>query len=134
MSFSTHANNKTNHIYVLVHGEVQGINGNTIYKEKGLKTNFTERGKKFVLSLHYNGDNFYLFANGIQQLKFKTKNSEIKKIPLTFGNITADWCTPDIIKTSLHGNVYDFAVDYEPVSGVKVIYDIHRYLMTKHNI
>ena len=119
MSFSTHANNKANHIYVLGHGEVQGINGTTIYKEKGLKTNFAEHGKKFVLSLRYNGDNFYLFANGIQQLKFKTKNSEIKKIPLTLRNITADWDTANIIKTSLHGNVYDFAVDYEPISGVK---------------
>ena len=29
---------------------------------------------------------------------------------------------------------YDFVVDYEQIVGVKTIYDIHRYLMTKHNI
>ena len=29
---------------------------------------------------------------------------------------------------------YDFVVDYEEILGVKPIYDMHRYLMTKHNI
>ena len=31
----------------------------------------TEPGKKFVLSLHYNGDDSYLFVNGVEELKFK---------------------------------------------------------------
>ena len=35
-------------------------------------------------------------------------------------------------KTGLYGN--DFVVDYQPISGAKTIYDIHRHLMTKHNI
>ena len=35
----------------------------------------TEQDKKFVLSLHYNGDDSYLFVNCIEHLKFKTKNS-----------------------------------------------------------
>ena len=30
-----------------------------------------EQNKKLVLSLHYNGDSFYLFVNGSQELKFK---------------------------------------------------------------
>ena len=38
----------------------------------------TTPNKKFALSLHYNGDNFYFFVNGVQEIKFKTKNSEIK--------------------------------------------------------
>ena len=37
-------------------------------------------------------------------------------------------------KTGLHGNIYDFAVDYEQIVGVKAIYDMHRYLTIKHNI
>ena len=37
-------------------------------------------------------------------------------------------------KTGLYGNIYDFVVDYEKIAGVKAIYDMHRYLMTKHNI
>ena len=44
--------------------------------------------KKFVLSVHYNGDNSYLFINSIQQYKFKTKNSEIKPNKLNLGNIS----------------------------------------------
>ena len=36
------------------------------------KTNFTQHSKKFVLSLHYNGDDSYLFVNGTQELKFKS--------------------------------------------------------------
>ena len=31
----------------------------------------TEPNKKFVLSLHYNGNNSYLFVNGKEELKFK---------------------------------------------------------------
>ena len=54
MSFSSHSTNKTNKIYVLGKDFIQGINGTTIYAEKIYKQNFTERNKKFVLSLHYN--------------------------------------------------------------------------------
>ena len=32
-----------------------------------------------------------MFVNGVLQLKFKTKNSEIKRIPLTFGNLSTDF-------------------------------------------
>ena len=33
-----------------------------------------------------------------------------------------------------NGNIYDFVVDYEQILGANPIYDMHRYLMTKHNI
>ena len=55
MSFSSHATNRVNHIYLLGEGLTQGINDTTIYAEKKYWRNFTEHGKKFVLSLHYNG-------------------------------------------------------------------------------
>ena len=59
MLFSIHSTNKANNIYVLGKEFVQGINGTTVYAEKIYKTNFTQADKKFVLSLHYNGDNSY---------------------------------------------------------------------------
>ena len=59
-SNSSHSTNRTQNIYVLGKDFVQGINNTTIYAEKIYKTNFTEQSKKFVLSLHYNGDNLYL--------------------------------------------------------------------------
>ena len=37
-------------------------------------------------------------------------------------------------KTGLYENIYDFVVDCKAINGVKSIYDMHRYLMTKHNI
>ena len=39
--------------------------------------NFSVENKMFVLSLHYNGDNSYLFVNGQKVTQFKAKNSEI---------------------------------------------------------
>ena len=59
MSFSSHSTNKANNIYVLGKYLVQGINDTTLYAERIYRTNFTERNKKFVLSLHYNFNNFY---------------------------------------------------------------------------
>ena len=97
-------------------------------------TNIILPNKRFVLSLHYNGDNSYLFVNGGEELKFKTKNSEIQKNLLCAGNISSDWSSTESTKTGLHGNVYDFDLDYVPLNGVKTIYDIYRYLMKKHGI
>ena len=68
MSFSVHATNRANNIYVMGDGLTQGIHDTTLYVEMIYWRNFTDPGKKFVLSLHYNGDNSYLFVNG---LKFK---------------------------------------------------------------
>ena len=73
MSSSVHATNRANHIYLMGTGLTQGINDTTIYAEKNFYRNFTDFGKKFVLSLHYNGDNSYLFVNGRQKLKLKLK-------------------------------------------------------------
>ena len=52
-------------------GHTQGINDTTIYVEKKYFRNFTEPNVKFVLSLHYNDNDSYLFVNGRQELKFK---------------------------------------------------------------
>ena len=77
MSFSKLANNTANNIYVMGKDYIQKINDTTIYPEKMFYRNFTDPGKKFILSLHYNGDNSYLFVNGREELKFKTKTDQI---------------------------------------------------------
>ena len=79
MSFSVHATNRANHIYVMGTEFVQGINDTTIYAEKNFYRSFTNPGKKFLLSLHYNGNNSYLFVNGRQELKFKCKTDQLVK-------------------------------------------------------
>ena len=71
MSFSVHATNRANNIYLMGTGLTQGINDTTIYAENNFYRNFTDFGKKNMLSLHYNGDDSYLFVNGRQELKLK---------------------------------------------------------------
>ena len=129
-----HANNKANNIHVMGKDFVQGINDTTLYAEKLYKINFTARGRKFVSSLHYNGNNSYLFVNGTQELKFKAKDDQIVKKKLCLGNLSNDWTTANSAKTGLYGKVYDFVVDYEVINGVRQIYDMHRYLMKKHGV
>ena len=133
-SFSKHANNKANSIYVMGKDYVQKINDTTIYAEKLFYRNFTDPGHKFILSLHYNGDNSYLFVNRREELKFKTKTNQIINTNLCLGNLSNNWTKNEYAKTSLYGNIYDFAVDYKAIVGTTTIYDMHRYLMTKHNI
>ena len=134
MSFSVHATNRANHIYLMGTGLTQGINDTKIYAEKNFYRNFTDFGKKIVLSLHYNGDNSYLFVNGRQELKFKVKTDQLVKEKLWIGNLRDQWTTSESEKTGVYGKIYDFVVDYEQISGVKAIYDMHRHLITKHNI
>ena len=89
-SNSSHSTSKTQNIYVLENEFVQGMNKTTIYPEKIYKTNFTEQSKKFVLSLHYNGDNSCLFVNGTQELKFKSSVNYLDRNFLCVGNISSD--------------------------------------------
>ena len=88
MNFSIHATNRANNIYVMGTEFVQGINGTTIYAEKNSYRNFRDPGKKLVLSLHYNGNNSYLFVNGRQELKFKCKTDQLVKEKLCMGNLS----------------------------------------------
>ena len=115
-------------------GLTQGIHDTMIYAEKNFHRNFTDLGKKFVLSLHYSGDDSYLFVNGREELKFKAKHGQITNEKLCLGNLSVQWTTSESEKTGLYGSIYDFVVDYKAINGVKPIYDIHRYLMTKHNV
>ena len=134
MSFSVHATNRANHIYVIGDGFTQGIHDTTLYVEKKYFRKFTEPNVKFVLSLHYNGDDSYLFVNGRQELKFKCKTDQLVKEKLCIGNLSDQWTTSESEKTGLYGNIYGFVVDYEKILGVNPIYDMHRYLKPKHNI
>ena len=95
--------------------------------------NFTEKNKKFCLSVHFNGTNGYLFVNGTEIQKFKAKDSEIVESPLCLGNISKDWLIDNMKKTSFNGYAYDLSVDYDATDNDD-IKDIHNYLMKKNNI
>ena len=86
-----HANNKVDNVLVLDKAFIQGINGTTIYAEKMYSTDFTVDNKEFYSSLHYNGDNSYLFVNSKEIHKFKAKDSEIVPYPLCLGGLSKDF-------------------------------------------
>ena len=85
--------------------------------------NFSVENKIFVLSLHYNGDNSYLFVNDQKVTQFKANDSVISgtntKI-LILGTLTRPYPSgannllspKNINNTKMYGNVYDFSVDY----------------------
>ena len=107
--------------------------GTKIYAEKLHSINFTEKNQKICLSLHYNGENSYLFVNGIEIHKFKTKDSDIVLSPLCLGNISKEFSVDTMKKTGLIRYVYDFSVDYDAIA-VDDILDINKYLMGKNGI
>ena len=98
LNSSKHANNRTKNILVLGKDFVQGIDGTKIYAEKTHSLNFSESRSKFCLSLHYDGDNSYLFVNGKEIIKFKAKDSKIVANPLCLGNISKDFSERNIRK------------------------------------
>ena len=65
MSSSTKIDNRKKDILILGKGPTQGLE-HTLSAEKMYSINFTEKNKKFCLSLHYNKENSYLFANGTE--------------------------------------------------------------------
>ena len=132
MSSSTHATNRVNSILVLGKDFIQGINKTAIYAEKIYSINFSATGRRFCLSLHYNGDNSYLFVDGKEIIKFKTRDSEIVANPFCVGNISKDFSESNMKKTGLYGSIYEFSIDHKAIA-VNDILDIHKYL-TKNTI
>ena len=94
-----HSNNKTNNIYIMGKDYVQGINDTTLYADKIYSHNFTQPRKKFVLSLHYNRIDSYLFVSGKQELKFKFKTENLVKEKLCIGDLSDQWTTSEPEKT-----------------------------------
>ena len=81
------------------------------------------------LSLHYNGNNSYLYVNSNQELKFKAKTDQLVKEKLCLGNLSDQWISSESEKAGLYGKIYDFVVDYEHVAETTKILDMHRYLI-----
>ena len=67
---------------ILGKGQIQGLDGTTFTAEVLYPINFTESRKRFVLSLHYNESNSFLFVSATSIYEFKAKDSEIKEYAL----------------------------------------------------
>ena len=92
MSSSVHVDNKGKDILgILGEGPTQGLDDTTLVAEPKYPINFTQSGKRFVLSLHYNGNNSFLFVNATKIYQPKAKHSEVKDYTLRLGNISKDF-------------------------------------------
>ena len=92
-------------ILILGEGPTQGLDDTTLRAEAKYPMNFTQPGKRFVLSLHYNGSNSFLFVNATKVYQFKAKNSEIKDYALCLGNVSKGFTINNMKKTGLKGLV-----------------------------
>ena len=116
MKHSSHATNKKHPIYILGKSFTQGLQyGATIYAEHDyVKVNGSQVNEKFILSVHYNGDNSYLFINGVQQFKFKTMSNLNLNNLLVIGNTLTNFPSKtDYKKVPLDGDIFEFLVSYE---------------------
>ena len=134
MSNSKHANNKTKNVLVLGQDFIQKIDDTRIYTEKMYSPNFTVSNTTFCLSLHYNGDNSYLFVNVKQVVNFKSQDFKLRHVyPMCLGNISANFNQPDRKSTGIYGYVYYFSIDYNVIKTTDILY-IHEYLVKQNNI
>ena len=98
MSSSVRVDNKGKDILILREGSTQGLDDTTLTAEAKYPIKFTRSRKRFVLSLHYNGSNSFLFVNATKVYQFKAKNSEIKDYALCLGNISKDFTMNNLKK------------------------------------
>ena len=112
MNSSVHIDDKKRDILILGKDPTQGVDDTTLTAEAQYSVNFSRSNRKFCLSMHYNGNNSFLYVNATKIYRFKAKDSEIKQYPLCLGNISGDSSASNIDRTGLNGCVYDFSVDY----------------------
>ena len=132
MSSLKKIDNRKKNILILGKVPSQGLE-HTLSAEKLYSVNFTEKNKKFCLSLGYNKQNSYLLVNDTEIIKFKSKDPEILPYTLCLRNISREWSVDDMKKTGLNRYVYGFNVDYDAIA-VDDILDIYKYLMKKNNM
>ena len=104
--------NKNKDILIFGKGLTQGLDDTKLTAEAEYPINFTKLRKRFVLSLHYNGSNSFLFVNATKIYQFKAKDSEIKDHALCLGNISKDFTIKNMKKkkkkTELQGIINIF--------------------------
>ena len=81
MSSSVHVDNKEKDILITDEGPTQRFDDITLTTEAKHPINFTQSGKKILLSLHYHGSNSLLFINATKVYQFKARNSEKNIMP-----------------------------------------------------
>ena len=82
MSSSVHIDNKNKDISVLGEEPTKRLDYTILITEEWHTISFTQLGKRFVLRVHYNGSNSFLFVNATNIYQFKANDSETKDYKL----------------------------------------------------
>ena len=91
MDSSVHIDNKNKDTIILGEEPTQWLDDTTLTAEVKYPINFTQPRKRFVLSLHSNGNSSFLFVNDTKIYQIKAKDSETKYYTLCLGNISKDF-------------------------------------------
>ena len=127
VSSPVHIDNKRKDILILDKGPTKGLNDTTLTAEAKYPINFTHPTKRFVLSLHYNGSNSFLFVNATKINQFKAEDSQIKHYRFCLDNISKDFTINNLKKrTGLKGSATFFYVDINPIDTNDIL-DSQRY-------
>ena len=84
MSSSVHVDNGDKNILILREELTQELDDTTLTVEAKCPVNFTQPRKRFVLSLHSNGSNGFLFFSVTKIYQFNTGDSKMEKIYTMF--------------------------------------------------
>ena len=113
MNSSVPIDDKKRDILILGKDPTQGVDDTTFTAEAQYSVTFSRSNRKNCLSMHYNGNNSFLYVNAIKVYRFKAKDSEIKQYPLCLGNISGDSSANNMDRTGLNGCVYNFSLIIE---------------------
>ena len=101
---------------------------------KKFSINFSKAKTIFCMSLHYNGDNSYLFVGGKKPIRLKQiiKRSTFQ-LEFCLGSTSNkfDYVEPE--EVSFKENVYDFSVYYDAIDKSDLL-NLHKYLILKNDI
>ena len=106
MSSSVHIGQKNQDILILGEGPTQVLDDTTLTAEGNYPISFTQPRKRFVLSLHYNRSNSFLFVNATKIYQFKTKDSEIKYYTLCLSNSSKNFTINNMKKTKRNCKIF----------------------------
>ena len=114
MSSSVHIDMTNKDILILCERPTQGLDDTTLTAEAKYPINLTKSKEKFVLSVHYNGSDSFLFVNATTKIfQFKAKGSEIKPYLLCLGNISKNFTIDNMKKIGLKESVnFQISIDF----------------------
>ena len=111
ISSSVFVDNENKNILILSAVPAQGFDDTTLRAEAKYPISFTQPNKRFVLRLHYNENNSFLFVNATKLYQFKAKDSATNHYALGLGNSSKDF-TINIMKKTGFGGVVKFFLGF----------------------